>query len=105
MGFWEQATDQAGREFGARHWRWFAAARAARRLAPALAVVVIAVALLIAYRLVSPDWGAVGSSVAGWAPTVGLWAVLAVVGAVLGYAMVRIGLALWRAHSWRFSRY
>jgi hypothetical protein len=114
MGFWEQATDQAGREFGARHWRWFAATRAARKLAPAISVVVILGALVLAYRLFAPDWSAVGGATAGWfgswGPGAGRWAliVLAVVAAIA--MAVRVGVALWQAYGWRwrisrFSRF
>ncbi len=111
MGFWEQATDQAGREFGARHWRWFAATRAVRKLAPLISVVVILGGLVIAYRLVSPDWSAIGTSTVGWfggwAPGAGRWALIGL-GAVLVVALlIRVGVALWQAYAWRwrFSRF
>lgn len=38
MTFWAEAKAQAGREYGARHWRWFAAAHFLRTAWPALAV-------------------------------------------------------------------
>lgn len=118
MAFWEQATDQAGREFGARYWRWFAGARAARKLAPAISVVVILGALVLAYRLFTPDWGAVGDSadavtastggwVGGWVPDAGRWALIVVGGLVVTALLVRVGVALWQAYGWRwrFSRF
>lgn len=112
MGFWEQATDQAGREFGARHWRWFAGARVARRLAPVISVAAIAGALVLAYRLFAPDWGSAGESASavsssaggwfsGWAPGAGRWA-LVIVGSIVVLALlVRVGVALWQAYGWR----
>lgn len=118
MAFWEQATDQAGREFGARYWRWFAGARAARKFAPAISVVVIAGALVLAYRLFAPDWGAVGTSAGSvsasaggwfgdWGPHAGRWALI-IAGVLVGLAvLVRVGVAVWQAYGWRwrFSRF
>lgn len=115
MGFWEEATDQAGRQFGARYWRWFAATRAVRTLAPVISVVVILGALVLAYRLVSPDWSGIaasaGSWFGGWAPGAGQWALI-VLGAVIVVALlVRVGAALWERtdFGWRlrmlFRRY
>jgi hypothetical protein len=105
MSFWAAATEQAGREFGARHWRWFAGARVVRRVAPWAGVAVIAAAIVWGYRLISPDWGAVGASVAGFAPDAGRWLLIgggaAAVLALSGWAAV----ALWRANSWRWSRF
>lgn len=107
MGFWDQATDQAGREFGARHWRWFTAARVARKLAPAIAVVLIAGALLLAYRLVAPDWSAIGDSAGGVAPAVVRWALIGLVGVGAVALLIRAGIAVWQANSlrWRLSRF
>jgi hypothetical protein len=112
MAFWEQATDQAGREFGARYWRWFAGARMARRLAPVIAVAVIAGALVLAYRLIAPDWGAVGSSTGevsasagswfgGWVPDAGRWTLIVLAAIVAVAVLVRVGVALWQAYGWR----
>lgn len=100
MGFWEAATDQAGRRFGDRFWGWFVAARVLRRLAPFLAVVTIGAGVVLAYRWLSPDWAAVGGTAAGWLPAVGgvlLWVVLALVVIAVGVAA-----ALWlKANWWR----
>jgi hypothetical protein len=102
MGFWEAATDQAGREFGARHWRWFAGARVVRKLAPAISVIVILGALVLAYRLVSPDWEAIGTAASGRAPSLGgalLWAAAVAVGAlVVGAGLVWLVRRNW----WRW---
>ena len=68
--FWESATEQAGREFGARHYRWFVGARVFRKIAPAifvLALVTAAVAGVVwAYQWADPDWAAIGDSATGW---------------------------------------
>lgn len=53
MGEWhEMARRGAAREFGRRHWRWFAAAEISRRVVPnlmILAAVVMAVGLAVRY--------------------------------------------------------
>jgi hypothetical protein len=106
MGFWEAATYQAGREFGARHWRWFVGVRIARRLAPVIAVLVILGALMLAYRMIAPDWAAIGKSVSEWVPSasslpsvgqMALWGILVVIGLVIVIALARwVGNNWWR---------
>lgn len=109
MSFWANATAQAGREFGSRYWRWFAAARVARVVLPVVmwAVVVVGVGggLVLGYRWLSPDWAGIGSSMAEGVGEAGRWIVAAVIVAALvagiGWGLV----ALWRANSWRWSRF
>jgi hypothetical protein len=50
MSFWREANAQAGREYGARHWRWFAAASLLRSIWPALAVLGGLGVALLAWR-------------------------------------------------------
>lgn len=109
MSFWRNATAQAGREFGSRYWRWFAAVRVARVLLPIVMwVVVVASAVagvVVAYRWISPDWAGVGTAVAGGAGEAGRWIIVAVIVAAV-VAGIGWGLtALWRANSWRWSRF
>lgn len=54
MSFWQQASDQAGREVGARYWRLFAAARILKTIWPVLAVGVLIVLAVVGYRLAEP---------------------------------------------------
>ena len=102
--FWNAATDQAGREFGARHYRWFAGARIARGVAPAVLTLIGAVGLVAAvvagYRWLSPDWSAVGSRVASWGSAVGvgsLWVIAALVVVVILIVLFSSG----RRRRWR----
>jgi hypothetical protein len=98
--FWDSATDQAGREFGARHYRWFAGARIARGVAPAfltlLGLAGVVAAAVAGYRWLSPDWYAIGSQVARWGSAAGIGA-LWVIG---GLVVVVVGIAL-LAYAWR----
>jgi hypothetical protein len=50
MGFWREADAQAAREYGARYWRWFAAARVLRAIWPALAIVAGVGVIVLAWR-------------------------------------------------------
>lgn len=101
MGFWEAATEQAGREFGSRYWRWFAFARTARRTAPAVSIVVltvsIAAGLFLAYRWLQPDWAGIGSSLMDFAGAAVWW----VLGVAVVVSLAAVGAALWRAYGWR----
>ncbi len=112
MGFWEQATDQAGREFGARHWRWFTAARVIRRLGPAIGVLAVGVALVLGYRWLDPDWSAFGAHVAEGSSAASRWLLVTLIAAAvvaLLVLLVRAGVAFVRTHGWRwllrFRRY
>lgn len=104
--FWRAATSQAGREFGARHYRWFLGARVARGVAPVLLPLLGALGLIVAvvagYRWLSPDWPAIGSHVADWGSAAGV-GLLWVIGTI---SVVAAGLALlvyvWR-NWWRLS--
>lgn len=96
--FWESATAQAGREFGARHYRWFAAARVLKFCAPAVAVAAVLGGLVLGYRWLSPDWPAVGARIGGWATAVGPVLFWIVAGAVaLG---VLAAVSVWVARNW-----
>jgi hypothetical protein len=101
MGFWDQAVDQAGREFGARFWRWFAAGRVLRRIAPGLSLVVLVVSAAagayLAYRWLQPDWAGVGRSLMDFAGAALWW----VIGAAVLGVLAAVGAALWRAHGWK----
>jgi hypothetical protein len=105
MGFMEQATDQAGREFGSRFWRWFAAGRIIKKAAPVLAVLAVAVALVLGYRALDPNWSVLGGGAAAGINSAGRWLVLltAVAAGLALLAAVVWGLVrLWKAHSWRW---
>jgi hypothetical protein len=108
--FWDSATRQAGREFGARHYRWFAGARVARVIGPPLLVVAVLAGFVAAavagYRAVDPNWSAISSNTLGWLAH----AIAAVGSAVLWIAVAAAALAvaaavvLWvRRHWWSFS--
>lgn len=106
--FWEAATEQAGREFGARHYRWFAGARIARRIAPGLIVMLGAAALVAlvieGYRRIDPNWSAIGGRAGDWggaASSITLWVAggLAAVGILAGLVLIV------RRNSWRWSLY
>ena len=105
MGFWDQATDQAGREFGARYWRWFAGARVARRVAPGLSLLVligsVALGAVLLYRWLSPDWAAIGGSIGDVALTSVWWVLGMLAGAAVLAAIIWAGVALWRQYGWR----
>lgn len=101
MGFWSEATDQAGRQFGARYWRWFTFVRVARALAPWLGLVVILGAGVWLYRLVMPDWSAIGQTALAWLPETLLVLGIGAVLTLAGWG----GTAVWRANSWRWGRY
>lgn len=102
MGFWDNAVDQAGREFGARYWRWFAAARIGRRAAPAvsllLLIATVGAGLYFGYRWLRPDWSGIGSGLLDVTGSALWWLVGAAVLAVL----VAVGVGLWRAYGWRW---
>jgi hypothetical protein len=55
-GWWSEASTGAAREFGARHYRAFAAVAILRRIGPALGGVLAAAALLVAGRLAWQRW-------------------------------------------------
>jgi hypothetical protein len=108
--FWDSATRQAGREFGARHYRWFAGARVARVIGPPLLVVSVLAGFVAAavagYQAVNPDWSAISSNTLTWlagaAAAVGS-AVLWIAIAAAGLAVVSV-LILWvRRHWWSLS--
>lgn len=105
MGFWDEATNQAGREFGARHWRWFAGARAARKVAPALSLLLIVgsvgAGLYLAYRWISPDWSAIGRSSADVALSGTWWVLGALIAAAVVTAVIAAVVKLWREYGWR----
>lgn len=101
--FWDAATEQAGREFGARHYRWFAGARVFRRLLPVLSFFAILAAVVGGaawfYRSVDPDWAAAGDRLAGWAGNAGALALW--IGGVAVALLVVAGLiALIRRNWW-----
>lgn len=107
--FWDAATEQAGREFGARHYGWFAGARIVRRLAPAIIGVGIVVAAVAGYRWWSPDWPAAGNRISSWASAAWSWAATAgpiaagvLVGAIVVAAAVVIGRWV-HGNWWRWS--
>ncbi|MFF5293660.1 hypothetical protein [Paractinoplanes globisporus] len=104
--FWNAATDQAGREFGARHYRWFAGARIARGVAPALLTVLgavgVVVALIAGYRWLSPDWSAVGTRIGNWGSVAGvgaLWIIGGIAAAAAMIVLLRYVVRNW----WRVS--
>lgn len=101
MGFWEEATDQAGRRYGDRFWRWFALAHFVRKTAPGLfgmlIVATVATLLYLAYRWLQPDWRGLGAALVDFAPTAGWWLLGA--GALVGVAAVV--MVLWRNHGWK----
>lgn len=87
MGFWAEADRQAGREFGARFWRWFIAARVARTVWPVIAVGLAAGLVVLAWRLIASMIGShKPSSQVVW--VVGAVAVLAAL-ALIVYAAVQ----------------
>ena len=105
MGYWEQAIDQAGREAGARFWRWILAVRVIRRVAPLLALAVLAAGLILAYRVISPDWMGVADTIAGWLSTAWPWALLGVAAAAVLALAARGAVWLWTEYAWRWQRW
>jgi hypothetical protein len=74
MAFWEEAVDQAGRDFGHRFRRWFWTARTVKRAAPGL--VFVGLVGLVA-------WGAM------W-----VWDHLSEIGPAAGHAWDGVSIAL-----------
>lgn len=104
--FWDAATDQAGREFGARHYRWFAGARIARGAAPAfltlLGLLGVVAAVVAGYRWLSPDWSAIGAKVSHWGSVAGVGALWILGGLVAAVAAIALLMLVWR-NWWRMS--
>jgi hypothetical protein len=100
--FWSSATAQAGREFGARHYRWFVGARIARVVLPPLfgliAIVGFVVAAVAGWRWLSPRWVPATHGAAGWASGV-LPAVLWIAGGLVALGAV-VGIVVWVRRSW-----
>lgn len=108
--FWEAATEQAGREFGARHYRWFAGARLAKRIVPVLAVLVVLAAIVAAaffgVRWTAGHWDTITGTAGDWAGSAAgaagpvlLWALIAA--AALGVVAVTAIFIV--RNRWRFS--
>lgn len=103
--FWEAATIGAGREFGARHYRWFVGARILRAVLPALSMIALIAAAVGGavwlYRSIHPNWTAIGDRATGWAGNLGgllLWAI----GIVLALIAIGIVVAVLRRNWWRW---
>ncbi|MEO7837045.1 MAG: hypothetical protein ABIS21_05335, partial [Acidimicrobiales bacterium] len=96
-GFLAEARSSAAREFGARHYRKFAAVAMARRVVPALSGAVIVLALLVGAMWIvdhgSGWWDAAGP----WLPTVVGW----ILAPVALAATMAGGVWTWR-NRWRW---
>lgn len=111
--FWDAATAQAGREFGARHYRWFAAARVTRRLAPGIVVLIglaaLAGSIYAGYQWLDPDWAATGNWFSETGSRFGVWAndlgsvLLWVLAAAVALAGVVVAIVTVRRNWWRLS--
>lgn len=99
--FWDAATEQAGREFGARHYRWFAGARLIRPVAAALSAVAAITGLLMAGFWVVDHSGPAWRTVTAWAPTIGTWAAW-LIGSVAVVAGVIFAVVYVRRNRWRW---
>ena len=103
--FWDEATASAGREFGARNYRWFVAARVGRRVIPVFAGMAALAGIVLGIAWLAENWAMLYSTVAGWvvaaAPWL-LWAVLVAVGvAAAGAFSVLVWRTRWRWSGWR----
>jgi hypothetical protein len=105
MGYWSEARNQAGREFGARYWRWFLAARVARRVVPPLVILLglaaAAGGVVWLYRAADPDWAAIGDRATGWAGDAGAL-VLWLAAAALAILVIGLFVAWVRRNGWRW---
>ncbi len=94
--FWAQARIGAAREFGRRHYKWFAGLAIARRLAPALVVLVVIAAVAASGWAVVHSHLAASSAhaAASWARPLLTVAVTVLVAVLLVGAWRRWGLVL-----------
>lgn len=98
--FMDEARYSAAREFGARHYRWFAFWHYARGAVPVVAGLITLAGLVLAGAWVAKRWdAAVWPVVAAWGPTTLWWAGAALLAAVV----LAIGVVVWRRVAWRMS--
>ena len=103
--FWSAASHQAGREFGARHYRWFLGAELARGVGPGLLAFLGATGLVVAaiagYRWLSPNWSVGGSHLAHWGLIAGVGALWIIGGIVVIILLTYVVRNWWRLSLFR----